>query len=52
MLLKPWKGSEEVEGMLRREGAHFLRWDMLWGMRDYKLVATVGHLGLSNFADY
>jgi hypothetical protein len=27
LLLKPWKGSGEAEGMLRREGAHFLGWD-------------------------
>jgi hypothetical protein len=27
LLLKPWKGSGAVEGLLRREGAHFLGWD-------------------------
>jgi hypothetical protein len=27
LLLKPWKGSGVAEGLLRREGAHFLGWD-------------------------
>jgi hypothetical protein len=27
LLLKPWKGSEAAEGLLRIEGAHFLEWD-------------------------
>jgi hypothetical protein len=28
LLLKPWKGSGAAEGLLSREGAHFLGWDM------------------------
>jgi hypothetical protein len=28
MLLKPWKGSGAAEGLLSREGEHFLGWDM------------------------
>jgi hypothetical protein len=27
LLLKPWKGSGATEGLLSREGAHFLGWD-------------------------
>jgi hypothetical protein len=27
LLLKPWKGSGAAEGLLSREGAHFLGWD-------------------------
>jgi hypothetical protein len=27
LLLNPWKGSGAVEGLLSREGAHFLGWD-------------------------
>jgi len=26
--LKQYKGSGAVEGLLRREGAHFMGWDM------------------------
>jgi hypothetical protein len=27
LLLKPWKGSGEAEGLSSREGAHSLGWD-------------------------
>jgi len=27
LLLKPWKGSGAVEGLLSREGAHFMGWE-------------------------
>jgi hypothetical protein len=26
-IVEAWKGSEAAEGLLRREGAHFLGWD-------------------------
>jgi hypothetical protein len=32
------KGSGVVEGLLRREGAHFLGGTGMWGMRDYRLL--------------
>jgi hypothetical protein len=35
---KAQKGSEEAEGLLRREGAHFLGGIGKWGMRDYRLL--------------
>jgi len=50
--LNPWKGSGAVEGILSRDVAHFLGWDRHWGMRDCRIFAEVGKLGLSSFVDY
>jgi len=44
MLLKPHKGSGAIEGLLSREGAHFLGWDKVWEMRGCRLVEIVGTL--------
>jgi hypothetical protein len=33
-----WKGSGAAEGLLSREGAHFLCGAGMWGMRDYRLL--------------
>jgi hypothetical protein len=33
-----WKGSGAVEGLLSREGAHFLGGIGMWGMRDYRFL--------------
>ena len=35
------KGSGAAEGLLRREGAHFLGGIGTWGMRDYRLLVCV-----------
>jgi hypothetical protein len=46
MLLNPWNGSGTTEGLLSREGVHFLGWDKLWGMRGCEMgtVVVIGTL--------
>jgi hypothetical protein len=42
LLLKPWKGSGTVEGILRSEGVHFLGWDRMEEMRGSEGEQHVG----------
>jgi hypothetical protein len=44
MFLKAQKGSGATEGLLNREGEHFLGWDRLWEMRGCRIVVVVGTL--------
>jgi hypothetical protein len=37
-VVEAWKGSGAAEGLLRREGAHFLGGIGMWGMRDSRLL--------------
>jgi hypothetical protein len=37
-IVEAWKGSRAVEGLLRREGEHFLGGIGTWGMRDCRLL--------------
>jgi hypothetical protein len=41
-LLKTWKGSGIVEGLLSREWIHFLGWGKLWGMKGCDVGTIVG----------
>jgi hypothetical protein len=37
-VVEAWKGSGATEGLLSREGAHFLGGTGMWGMRDCRLL--------------
>jgi hypothetical protein len=37
-IVEAQKGSGATEGLLSREGAHFLGGTGMWGMRDYRLL--------------
>jgi hypothetical protein len=37
-IAEAWKGSGAAEGLLRREGAHFMGGIGMWGMRYYGLL--------------
>jgi hypothetical protein len=42
LLLKPRKGSGAAEGLLSREGAHFLGWYKLWEMKGCGVELLLG----------
>jgi hypothetical protein len=37
-IVEAWKGSLAAEGLLSKEGAHFLGGTSMWGMRDCRLL--------------
>jgi hypothetical protein len=40
-IVEAQKGSGATEGLLRREGAHFLGGTGMWGMRDCRLLVEL-----------
>jgi hypothetical protein len=49
LLLKPHKGSGVVEGLLSKEGAHFLGWDRNVGNEGLQIVSLSWHMCLSSY---
>ena len=41
LVVEARKGSGAVEGLLSREGAHFLGGTGMWGMKDYRLLVEL-----------